>query len=446
MSGERGSLRLRLFAIVLAAALAPMAPLAIALLLQVRDALYARRFTDARERLRVAAEAVRAGCPEHGGSACAELIASGAGARFFSRACAQGIVRAGEGIVLCAKLPEGSLELREDLAPVRKQLETLNPRLLATLLGFVALLVGVAVWLLERGFVRRLERVDVALEGVGAEQEGPTLLPEGGDAVGRVSAAVNRLALRLREERGRTRAQIEALETANRQLLEAREDLQRSERLASVGRLAAGVAHEVGNPVAALIGYAALMRERLSQGKDVAEYAERVEREASRIDRILRDLLDLARPRNAKLVPVDLRRAVAQARALIEPQQVWREVALRLELPATLPEVLGEDHYVVQVLVNLLANAARAGARTVRIAGRTEDSNVLLELADDGPGIAPDTLPRLFEPFVTTAAPGQGTGLGLALCHATMERIGGAISARNGEHGAVFTLRFGRAP
>src|SRR5205814_1875363 len=164
------------------------------------------------------------------------------------------------------------------------------------------------VWLLERGVGSRLERIDAALEAVGAEQQGgPNLLPEGGDSVGRAAAAVNRLAQRLRDERGRTRSQIEALETANQKLREAREDLARSERLASVGRLAAGVAHEVGNPVSALIGYAALMRERIAQGRDVAGYSERIEREASRIDRILRDLLELARP-PAELQALDLRR------------------------------------------------------------------------------------------------------------------------------------------
>ena len=445
MTFERGSLRLRLFAIVLAAALVPMAPLAIALLLQVRDALYARRFADARDRLRAATEAVRTGCPAEGFEICAARIAGVASARFTAQRCTGSVIRAGEQILLCNDLAAGSIELREELAPVRRQLETLDLRLLATLLGFVGLLVGIAVWLLERGFVRRLERVDLALGVVGAEQEGPALLPEGGDAVGRVSAAVNRLAQRLRDERGRTRAQIVELEARNEQLREAREDLQRSERLASVGRLAAGVAHEVGNPVAALIGYAALMRERLQQGKDVAEYAERVEREANRIDRILRDLLDLARPREVRLVPVDLRRAVSLARSLIEPQPVWRGVALHVELPQQLPQVLGEEHYVVQVLVNLFANAARAGARSVRMTAAAEKDQLLLDLADDGPGLSPEALERLFEPFFTTAAPGQGTGLGLALCHATMERIGGGISARNADRGAVFTLRFRRA-
>ena len=198
----------------------------------------------------------------------------------------------------------------------------------------------------------------------------------------------------------------------------------------------------MGNPVAALIGYAALMRERVQHGKDVAEYAERVEREAARIDRILRDLLQLARP-PAQLLPIDLRRAVEAARASVAPQHPG--VSFAAELPPDLPPVEGEEHYVAQVFVNLLANAARAGAKQVRIRGAREPGTVRVSVEDDGRGIAADALPRLFEPFFTTAAPGQGTGLGLALCHATMERIGGSIAAHNrtdGVSGALFELCF----
>ena len=420
-------LRLRLFAIVLAAALLAIAPLAIALLLQVRDALYARRVADARARMSVAVRAAR----ECADASCVDRIARAAGGKAVA-SCAAPSARRGAELVLC----EQPLEVREDLSAVREQLAALDTRLLLTLILFVALLVIVAVSLLERGVVRRLGLIDIALEEVGAEQGGPELLPEGGDAVGRVGAAVNRLAQRLRDERGRTRAQIEALESANRQIRAAREEVERSERLASVGRLAAGVAHEVGNPVTALIAYAALMRERLGQGKDVTEYAERVEREAQRIDRILRDLLDLARPRPGTLGAIDLRRAVGLARASVD-------VPIETALPPDLPPVHGEEHYVVQVLVNLLTNAKRAGAGRVRISGRAADTAVFVDVEDDGEGIAPDALPRLFEPFFTTAAPGQGTGLGLALCHATMERLGGSISARNNSgKGATFELRF----
>ena len=422
------SLRLRLFAIVIAAALLAVAPLAIVLLLQVRDGVYARTVADARARLQVAA-ATAASCSTPG---CAELAAQSAGGRIIEGSCGARIGREGNVLRLCDDFRGGSsLEIRADLAAVREQLRALDVRLLITLAVFVAVLVVVAAALLERGIVRRLARVDAVLEEIGAEQGGPQLLPEGGDAVGRLGAAVNRLAERLREERARTRAQIEELRAA-------RQAVQRSEQLASVGRLAAGVAHEVGNPVAALIGYAALLRGRVQQGKGVEDYAERIEREAVRIDRILRDLLDLARP-PTELMSIDLARAVQLACSAVVPQHP----ALRVD-PAlsSVPPVVGEEHYVSQVFVNLLANAARAGASEVSIRGEAANGAVTVRVEDDGPGIPPSALPRLFEPFFTTAAPGQGTGLGLALCHATMERIGGSIAARNGGRGAVFELRF----
>ena len=431
MTGERASLRLRLLAIVVAAAMVPIAPLTIVLLLQVRDALYARGIADARARLADVVQRCSGGtCPD------------AAGVRRIDRPCTARSERVGELLVLCEDVPGGAIQLRQDLRPIREQLAALDGRILAVLALFVGLLVAIAVWLLERGVGSRLERIDAALEAVGAEQQGgPNLLPEGGDSVGRAAAAVNRLAQRLRDERGRTRSQIEALETANQKLREAREDLARSERLASVGRLAAGVAHEVGNPVSALIGYAALMRERIAQGRDVAGYSERIEREASRIDRILRDLLELARP-PAELQALDLRRAVEVARGAVAPQHA--KVAFETTLPPDLPPVRGDEHYLSQVFVNLMTNAARAGASLVRVSARAADGGVWVEVEDDGKGIPAEVLPRLFEPFFTTAAPGEGSGLGLALCHATMERFGGSIAARNrgGVRGAVVELRF----
>ena len=188
MTGERASLRLRLLAIVVAAAMVPIAPLTIVLLLQVRDALYARGIADARARLADVLQRCSGGtCPD------------AAGVRRIDRPCTARSERVGELLVLCEDVPGGGIQLRQDLRPIREQLATLDRRILAVLALFVGLLVAIAVWLLERGVGRRLERIDVALEAVGAEQQGPNLLPEGGDSVGRVGAAVNRLAQRLRE-------------------------------------------------------------------------------------------------------------------------------------------------------------------------------------------------------------------------------------------------------
>lgn len=433
MIPERASLRLRLFVMLLAAALAPLAPLSIVVLLQVRDALYGRTVADARQRL----STLRDRC---GSGRCSDEAIALAGARRVSVPCPAPTRRVGEQVILCENLEGGAVEVQHDLRPVREQLSALDRRLLVALGIFLLLLLGAGVVLLERGVARRLERIDAALTLIGAEQHEPSLVPEGGDAFGRVGAAVNRLAQRLREERGRTRAQIEALEAANQKLRQAREDLARSERLASVGRLAAGVAHEVGNPVSAVIGYAALMKERFARDGEVSDYARRIEREGARIDRILRDLLDLARP-PAALSGIDIRRALDVAREAVAPQHA--SVALECELPKDLPPVRADEHYLAQVFVNLFANAAKAGASRVRVVARREDAAVLVDVADDGSGIPAEVLPRLFEPFFTTAAPGRGTGLGLAVCHATMERFGGAISARNGEaRGAVFELRF----
>jgi len=109
-----------------------------------------------------------------------------------------------------------------------------------------------------------------------------------------------------------------------------------------------------------------------------------------------------------------------------------------------LPRARGDDHYVVQVLLNLLVNAAKAGARKVEVTGRVVDGELVIEVTDDGRGLPPEAAARLFEPFFTTGAPGEGTGLGLALCHVTMERLGGSISAhqRKGGRGSSFVVPF----
>ena len=464
MTATASSLRLRLFIGALGAGLLACALLSLALLSEVRDGLYARRIADAREVLQAEANVLETRCGAV--SACLpEALGhrEAAGFRLSAAPCVAPSLRAGAMAILCADLPgqSGSLHLHVQLEPVREQLRALDEEMLAAVAMALVLSVLLSIFILERGVVRRLSEVNTALSALDAQGDRP-FLPEGGDALGRLGGAVNRLSERLAEERARTQAQIVSLQAANRALAEeqqalreARADLSRSERLASVGRLAAGVAHEVGNPLSAVIAYTSLLRDRLVglggvggvATAEAREFAERIERESARVDRILRDLLDLARPREVLLEPVDLAQAIAVAGALVAPQPTFKLCAISTELTGSLPRGLGEEHYVVQVLVNLFSNAAKAGANVVRVTAQVEERAVILELADDGSGIAPEILPRLFEPFVTTASPGQGTGLGLALSHATMERIGGSITARAGESsGAVFSLRFRRAP
>jgi signal transduction histidine kinase len=325
----------------------------------------------------------------------------------------------------------------------RHELTSLAGSVLVAVGAAMLVLVVLLAWLLGRQLVSPLAAIDAALERVGGAASREPLLPEGGDLIGRVAPAINRLEQRLAQERLRVQAQIAELKGANEALRAAREHAARSERLASVGRLAAGVAHEVGNPMTALIGFLSLLRERTPAG-EALEYLDRIEREASRIDRILRDLLSLARPVE-RMHPVDLQRAAALALGLLRDQPSWAGAAAELRFPPDLPAAAGDEHYVVQVLVNLLTNARKAGARRIEVLGGAEGVFLTVDVADDGRGLPKENLDRLFEPFFTTGSPGEGAGLGLALCHATMERLGGSIEARSrAQGGASFLLRFRR--
>jgi two-component system, NtrC family, sensor kinase len=352
-------------------------------------------------------------------------------------------------LLLAAGLPGGAVLWLLVLSRMRglAGASALTPGLLPVVGAGVGVLLLLVFVLLDRQLVSPLARIDQVLDQVGGgpPEGAPPLLLEG-DLIGRVAPSVSRLERRLREERARIREQFVALEATNTELRDVRADLARNERLASVGRLAAGVAHELGNPVSAVIGYCTILEDRLAAGRDGKEYAGRIAREAARMDRILHDLLDLARPRGPA-GEVDLEKVVARAAQLIEEQAVWKGCKLRSQVGATLPHAAGDEHYLVQVLVNLFTNAARAGASTVELIGREEGGAPVVEVLDDGRGLPAEHATRLFEPFFTTAAAGQGSGLGLAICHATMERFGGSISAapRTPGPGAAFTLRFARA-
>jgi signal transduction histidine kinase len=262
----------------------------------------------------------------------------------------------------------------------------------------------------------------------------------------RVAVAFERVTLSLAEERVRLSEKVEELTTANRALAEARQSLLRSERLATVGTLASGLAHEVGNPLGAISGYAEVARSRVpvDASPDLLDALDRIAAAAGRIDRTVRDLLDFARPSTPMLRDIDLTGPVDAALRLAQGQPRFRDVQVTVDAPTGLPRVNADEHQLAQVFLNLFLNAGDAmdgqGAITVR--ARVEGHDVRVEVEDTGPGILADDLPRVFDPFFTTKSPGAGTGLGLAVCHAIMEATGGDIAVSRGDAGgALFTLR-----
>jgi signal transduction histidine kinase len=326
----------------------------------------------------------------------------------------------------------------------------LSPRAFAVAVAgsalFAVLVGSVALW---RSVARPVDRLLAAAERLAAAGPGelPLLGEPGGPALERAAMAFERLTVALEAERGRLAGKVEELTAANRALAEARESLVRSEKLATVGRLAAGVAHEVGNPLGAVAGYLDLARARLAAGRpgEADELLARAAGEAQRIDGTVRELLDFARPSRPALAAVELSAAVEASLRLARMQARFRDVAVTVDLPAGLPRVVADERTLAQVVLNLLLNAgdAMGGRGALSIAARDEGVRVLLRFADAGPGIAPEDLPRIFDPFFTTKEPGQGTGLGLAICHRLMESYGGEIAAASAPGGgAVFTLAF----
>ncbi len=331
----------------------------------------------------------------------------------------------------------------------------LGPRAAAfVIVAAGALFVLGAAALLFRAIGRPVDRIlDAAGRLGGGERELPLLGPPDeptGLGLSRAAVAFERAASALTDERARLRAKVAEVEAANRALAAAHETLARSERLATVGRLASGIAHEVGNPLGAITGFAdlALARIRSGASAEAADLVSRMATEATRIDRIVRELLDFARPTPAACGPVQLRAALDGALRLARVQPRFRDVEVAIDVPQDLPPVLADEGRLAQVLLNLLLNAGDAmeGRGALRIAAARAAGGVEVVVSDRGPGIAPEDLPRVFDPFFTTKAPGAGTGLGLAMCHRIVESFGGTIRAANApEGGAVFTVALAAA-
>jgi signal transduction histidine kinase len=218
-------------------------------------------------------------------------------------------------------------------------------------------------------------------------------------------------------------------------LASQREQLIRSEKLASVGQLAAGVAHEIGNPLAAILGYVDILRAELTSAGTLSpderrDALERVKAETQRINRIIRDLLEYSRPSHEEATCIDPLRVVRSAEALLSPQARFRKIAV-VHLPADgpWPSVLVSPGRLTQVVVNLLLNAADAmeGEGTIEISCSAQGDRARLTVADEGPGIPAELQRKIFDPFFTTKAPGRGTGLGLSISRAIVESLGGTL-------------------
>jgi two-component system NtrC family sensor kinase len=227
-------------------------------------------------------------------------------------------------------------------------------------------------------------------------------------------------------------------------LRHTQEQLLQSEKMSAVGQLIAGVAHELNNPLTAILGYAQLLD---GAGLDhrSADYVKKLFKQAQRTHRVVQNLLSFSRQRKPQKQDVDLKRVLEETLALREYDLKVSNITLERDLPDDMPPVVADPHQLEQVFLNVINNALDAmleshSSGVLKVRGFRRNSFVCVEFDDSGPGIKDPT--RIFDPFYTTKTIGKGTGLGLSICYGIIKEHGGEIVARNrDEGGAAIEIR-----
>jgi two-component system NtrC family sensor kinase len=208
------------------------------------------------------------------------------------------------------------------------------------------------------------------------------------------------------------------------------EQLQHSEKMASIGLLAAGVAHEVNTPLAGISSYTQMLREQVASEDPRAPLLEKIEKQTFRAAKIINNLLNFSRSGSTELEPLDLNKVMLDVLSLMEHQLQGGSIKVRKELADRLPEVRGNENRLQQVFFNLLLNArdAMPGGGWLTLLTRADDDAVVVEVRDTGDGIKREHIKRIYDPFFTTKGIGHGTGLGLSVSYGILQEHGGSIA------------------
>ena len=314
------------------------------------------------------------------------------------------------------------------------------------------LLLGFGSYILSQIVVKPINRLLAATEKITGGQYGQQVHVSGSAELVRLAESFNDMSRSLLGKEQQVSEHVAALERANAELRQAREEAIHTEKMASIGLLAAGMAHEVGTPLASIMGYAELLSGEQPENPVIQDYAQRISGDCSRIDRIVRGLLDFARPRGSTVEACDLGHLVSATLELLTQQGVFKRIRVSTLLDEHLPMALVDPHQLQQVLINLILNSRDAmqdggklGLRArqdVCPAFLRHSSGCLrLDVMDSGGGIPEENLSRIFDPFFTTKPPGKGTGLGLAISARIIEAFGGRITVKSVPGtGSCFTL------
>ncbi|CAK8714060.1 histidine kinase [Candidatus Electrothrix gigas] len=279
-----------------------------------------------------------------------------------------------------------------------------------------------------------------------------------GSEFARLSNSLNRMLAKIEEDRKTVQHTVTALEIANQTLQKQQQEMIQTEKLASVGRMAAGLAHEIGNPLSVVQGYLGLLLSSKDMSKQHKDFLTRSEQEIQRIDKLIRQLLDFSRPAKAKPHILSLHELLYSVLEMVKVQTAFRNITIATDFAAENDKLYANNEQLRQVFINCLLNSADAlqlplqkrknykkndkkkeGRRVVvstalqcPLSCKQENSlQLVVRLYDNGQGIAAEELPIVFDPFYTSKEPGKGTGLGLSVSRSLVETAGGTMELQS---------------
>jgi len=336
-------------------------------------------------------------------------------------------------------------------------------------------LIAFGSFLLSRVLVKPLKDLLRLTQKISEGDFSHTIEVTSKNEIGQLISSFNRMLERLKENQESIDNHLKSLELANKKLKQAQEELIRTEKLASIGRFAAGVAHEVGNPLGAILGYTSILEKNGIDREESKDYLKRIEKEIERINRIVRELLDFAKPSKFEVRDIEVNKTIENALSLLSHQKNFKNIETRLDLRPDLPMIKGDESQLSQIFINIILNAIDAMPNGGYLRIETDDlvvENLLgdgfqplyplrrkgdpmesdysrlrkpdplstifakfskgdrlvkIRISDSGMGIEQENLERIFDPFFTTKEPDKGTGLGLSISLRIVESMGGKI-------------------
>ncbi|MBI3995405.1 MAG: HAMP domain-containing protein [Nitrospirae bacterium] len=321
------------------------------------------------------------------------------------------------------------------VAQIQKNVAYLTARDLINSLLAVAFAIlavsGIVSLIWSQRLTRPIERLFQATREVAKGQFDVAVQVNSRDEIGQLAGSFNQMASELK-------AREEALKQAQAALIQ-------SEKMAAFGQLGAGIAHEVKNPLAGILGYAQLAMRKVEKEGPTYKHLEIIEKETRRCKTIIENLLKFARQEKAEFSALDLNHVAEDSVAIVDHQLTINKVAIEKRLE-TVPRIMGNANQLQQVIMNLMINAQQAmepSGGKVSIATRVADDQVEIRVSDTGPGISPEIQAKIFEPFFTTKPAGKGTGLGLSVTYGIIRDHNGRIRVESEPgQGATFIMSF----